>query len=73
MSGKKFSIIPKEKVDEDILFKSKYGEELLHRKQIMNEIRQRIHQSILKNDPAFIKTLKIFLWSGEENLQNKRI
>lgn len=71
MSGEKFPIIPKKKVDEDILFKRKSDEELLHRQQMMKEICERIHQSILKSDPAFIKTLKMFLSSGEENNQNK--
>ncbi|MGQ9820042.1 MAG: hypothetical protein ACUVQ1_09015 [Candidatus Kapaibacteriales bacterium] len=70
---KKFPIVPKKKVDEDILFKGKYEEELLHRQQMMREIRERIRQSILKDDPAFIRTLKIFLSSWEENPQNKRI
>lgn len=72
MSEKKFPIIPKKKVNEDILFQRKYNEELLHRQQMMNEIRERIRQSILIDDPAFIRTLKIFLSSGKENPQNKK-
>lgn len=68
----KYPIIPKRKVDEDILFKRKAEEELLQRKQIMKEIKEQIRNRILRNDPAFMKTLKIFLSSSEEN-QNRKI
>ncbi len=59
-------LLEKEVNDDDILFKrNKYQEELLHRKQIRQEIRDRIKLSIDSNDPAFWKTLRALLGSSE--------
>ncbi|MFN3781473.1 MAG: hypothetical protein ACK4SO_04785 [Candidatus Kapaibacteriota bacterium] len=66
--GRNYRILkPLEKeINDDILFKkNKYQEELLHRKQSLQEIRDRIKLSIDSNDPAFWKTLKAFLGSSE--------
>lgn len=61
-------ILPlKKEISDDILFKNKALEELNYRKQLMNEIRERIKLSIEANDPAFIKTLKALLSSSESD------
>ncbi len=63
-------ILPlKKEISDDILFKNKALEELNYRKQLMNEIRERIKLSIEANDPAFIKTLKALLGSSESENQ----
>jgi hypothetical protein len=55
----------KKEITDDILFRNKALEEINYRKQLMNEIRERIRLSIEANDPAFIKTLKALLGSTE--------
>lgn len=56
----------KKEINDDILFKkNKYQDELLYRKQILQEIRDRIKLSIDSNDPAFWKTLRILLGSSD--------
>ncbi len=61
-------ILPlKKEISDDILFKNKALKELNYRKQLMNEIRERIKLSIEANDPAFIKTLKALLSSSESD------
>jgi hypothetical protein len=55
----------KKEITDDILVRNKALEEINYRKQLMNEIRERIRLSIEANDPAFIKTLKALLGSTE--------
>lgn len=62
----KYPIVPKKKKYEDILYSNKYDDEQLQRKQFINEIKERIHSSIINNDPAFIQALKMFLSEEEK-------